>query len=88
MAAGVFVLPLVLGLIIIAGWFSPRQSDWGQWGGLLAFWGTVHGIFLLAGAVFTCMAFFAGLMYLIQMNRLKSKRRSRLGSGAAQSRAI
>ena len=78
-AAGVFVLPLVLGLIIIAGWFSPRQSDWGQWGGLLAFWGTVHGIFLLAGAVFTCMAFFAGLMYLLQMNRLKSKRRSRLG---------
>jgi len=78
-AAGVFVLPLVLGLIIIAGWFSPRQSDWGQWGGLLAFWGTVHGIFLLAGAVFTCMAFFAGLMYLVQMNRLKNKRRSRLG---------
>jgi ABC-type uncharacterized transport system permease subunit len=39
----------------------------------------VHGIFLLAGAVFTCEAFFAGLMYLAQMRRLKAKRPSRTG---------
>jgi ABC-type transport system involved in cytochrome c biogenesis permease subunit len=78
-AAGIFVLPLVLGLIIIAGWFAPRQSDWLEWGGTIAFWGTVHGIFLLAGAVFTCVAFFAGLSYLVQMWRLKAKRPSRFG---------
>ena len=78
-ATGMFVLPLVLGLVIIAGWFAPRQSDWLEWGGMFAFWGTVHGIFLLAGAVFTCVAFFAGLMYLVQMRRLKAKRPYRFG---------
>ena len=78
-AAGIFVLPLVLGLVSIAGWSSPRQSDWLQWGGMIAFWGTVHGIFLLAGAVFTCVAFFGGVMYLVQMRRLKAKRPSRFG---------
>ena len=39
----------------------------------------MHGIFLLGGAVFTCVAFFAGLMYLVQMRRLKAKRPSRFG---------
>ena len=77
-AIGIFVLPLVLGLVT-AGWFAPRQSDWLEWGGMTAFWGTVHGIFLLAGAVSTCVAFFAGLMYLVQMRRLKAKRPSRFG---------
>jgi ABC-type uncharacterized transport system permease subunit len=79
MAVGVFVLPLVLGLVIGAGWFAPRESDWLEWGGTVAFWGTVHGIFLLGGGVFTCVAFFAGLMYLAQMRRLKAKRPSRTG---------
>jgi ABC-type transport system involved in cytochrome c biogenesis permease subunit len=78
-AVGIFVLPLVLGLVVGAGWFAPRQSDWLDWGGTVAFWGAVHGIFLLAGAVFTCVAFFAGLMYLAQMRRLKAKRPSRTG---------
>jgi len=78
MAVGIFVLPLVLGLVIVGGWFAPRTSDWTNWGGTIAFWGTVHGIFLLGGAVFTCVAFFAGLMYLVQMRRLKAKRRSHL----------
>jgi len=78
-AVGIFVLPLVIGLVIVAGWFAPRQSDWLQWGGTVAFWGTVHGIFLLGGAVFSCVAFFAGLMYLAQMRRLKGKRPSRFG---------
>jgi ABC-type transport system involved in cytochrome c biogenesis permease subunit len=77
-AVGMFVLPLVLGLIT-AGLFAPRESDWLQWGGTIAFWGTVHGVFLLAGAVFTCVAFFAGLMYLVQMRRLKAKRPLRSG---------
>jgi ABC-type uncharacterized transport system permease subunit len=78
-AVGMFVLPLVLGLVIVAGWFAPRESDWLEWGDTVAFWGTVHGIFLLGGAVFTCVAFFAGLMYLVQMRRLKAKRPARLG---------
>jgi ABC-type transport system involved in cytochrome c biogenesis permease subunit len=77
-AVGLFVLPLVLGLVAAAGWFAPRESDWMK-EGMMAFWGTVHGIFLLAGAVFTCVAFAAGLMYLAQMRRLKSKNSRRFG---------
>src|SRR3954451_10174075 len=78
MAVGVFVLPMVLALVV-AGRSAPRRADWGQWGGATAFWGTVHGLFLLAGAVSTCVAFAAGLMYLVQSNRLKHKRRPRFG---------
>jgi ABC-type transport system involved in cytochrome c biogenesis permease subunit len=77
-AVGSFVLPLVLGLVIAAGWFAPRQSDWLE-GGIMAFWGAVHAVFLLAGAVFACLAFAAGLMYLAQMARLKAKRPVRFG---------
>jgi ABC-type transport system involved in cytochrome c biogenesis permease subunit len=79
-AVGMFVLPLVLGLVVGAGWFAPRESGWlEQSGQAVYFWGTVHGIFLTGGAVFTCVAFFAGLMYLAQMRRLKAKRPSRTG---------
>jgi ABC-type uncharacterized transport system permease subunit len=72
-AVGLFVLPLVLGLVTAGGSFAPRQANWLE-EGMVAFWGTVHGIFLLAGAVSACLAFAAGLMYLAQMRRLKSKR--------------
>jgi ABC-type uncharacterized transport system permease subunit len=78
-AVGLFVLPLVIGLATIAAWSAPRESDWRNWGGMTAFWGSVHGIFLLGGAVFTCLAFAAGLMYLAQSHRLKSKRSARFG---------
>jgi ABC-type uncharacterized transport system permease subunit len=77
-AVGVFVLPLVLGLVV-AGLSAPRHSDWSRWGGVTEFWGTVHGLLLLAGAVSTCVAFAAGLMYLAQANRLKQKRAGRFG---------
>lgn len=81
-AVGTFVLPLVVGLTTVAGTSVPRQSDWGSfWGGATTFWGSVHGVFLLAGAVSTCVAFAAGLMYLAQANRLKHKRGSRFGFG-------
>ena len=80
-AVGTFVLPLVLALVLVAGRYAPRQASWGGWGGATAFWGMVHGVFLLAGAVSTCVAFAAGLMYLVQSNRLKHKRRPRFGFG-------
>ncbi len=78
-AVGIFVLPMVLALVIGAGWFASRDPGWMEVGGRVAFWGAVHGIFLLGGAVFTSLAFFAGLMYLAQMRRLKLKRPSRTG---------
>jgi ABC-type transport system involved in cytochrome c biogenesis permease subunit len=78
-AVGVFVLPLVLALVLLAGRFASRTADWSEWPGATRFWGSVHGIFLLAGAVSSCVAFAAGLMYLVQTNRLKHKRRPRFG---------
>jgi ABC-type uncharacterized transport system permease subunit len=77
-AVGLFVLPLVLALVV-AGRSAPRHSDWGRFGGMTSFWGMVHGLFLLAGAVSSCVAFAAGLMYLVQSNRLKHKRPARFG---------
>jgi ABC-type transport system involved in cytochrome c biogenesis permease subunit len=77
-AVGVFVLPLVLGLVIVAGTTAPR-AEWTSPGGWQAVWGSVHGLLLLAGAVSTCVAFVAGLMYLVQADRLKQKRPPRFG---------
>ena len=76
LVVGVFLLPLVLGILAIAA-NAPRQA-WTR-AGSENFWGTVHGLFLLAGAVCTIVAFSAGLMYLIQADRLKHKRPARLG---------
>ncbi|MFO0951601.1 MAG: cytochrome c biogenesis protein CcsA [Isosphaeraceae bacterium] len=81
-AVGTFVLPIVVVVAALAGMTAPRQADWGDYGkGATAvwFWGTAHGLFLMAGAVCACVAFAAGLMYLVQANRLKHKRPSRLG---------
>jgi ABC-type uncharacterized transport system permease subunit len=76
-AVGIFVLPVVLGLVVAAS-FAPRESNWLEQG-IVTFWGTVHGIFLLGGAVCTCLAFAAGLMYLAQMRRLKLKQPAPFG---------
>jgi len=67
---GLFVLPVVLGLIggsllattePLATFQAPR------------IWGQVHGIFLMLGTVVVLLGFVAGLMYLIQSYRLKRK---------------
>jgi len=78
-AVGLFVLPLVLALVVVAGRFASRTAPMGEWRGATAFWGATHGIFLLAGGVSTCVAFAAGLMYLVQSSRLKHKRLPRFG---------
>lgn len=75
--AGPVVLTLVLAVLIVAGrWASRGQSAWPGWSepGWLNFWGTVHALFLMMGAVFTCLAFVFGLLYLAQSWRLKHKR--------------
>lgn len=67
---GVFVLPLVLGLIALASRADrtpfPREQA-------MAIWGAAHGIALLLGTVVAALGFVAGVMYLIQSYRLKSK---------------
>ncbi len=81
-AAGLFILPVVLGLVTAAGLGATRTGWVGGLGvgsPVVAFWGTAHGVLLLAGSVFSCVAFAAGLMYLVQSNRLKNKRPPRFG---------
>ncbi len=77
-AVGLFVLPLVVVLSVVAGLSGPREN-WGDWGGRTVFWGRVHGLLLLAGSVSSCVAFVAGLMYLAQARRLKRKSSPRFG---------
>ncbi|MBX6313825.1 MAG: cytochrome c biogenesis protein CcsA [Isosphaeraceae bacterium] len=78
-AVGVFVLPVVLALVTVAGLRAPRVG-WSGWGeGWINFWVAVHVAFLLLGAVGTCVAFIAGLMYLAQVYRLKHKRPPQVG---------
>ncbi len=79
-AVGVFMLPVVLALVVVAGVWAPREdwagSGWSQAG---HFWGSAHGLLYLVGAVASCVAFVAGLMYLAQSHRLKHKRPPRFG---------
>ena len=79
-AVGMFVLPLVLALVVVAGCWAPRE-DWlhARWSGATVFWGTAHGILYLVGAVGSCVGAAAGLMFLAQSHRLKQKRPKRFG---------
>ena len=71
--AGPLVLGLVLGVLAVAAGAAPRGSTWASWGGQVRFWGAVHGLFLMLGAVCTCLGFVFGLLYLAQSRRLKRK---------------
>ena len=79
-AVGVFLLPVVLALVVVAGVWAPRE-DWAGSGWTEAgrFWGSAHGLLYLVGAVASCIAFASGLMYLAQSDRLKHKRPPRFG---------
>jgi ABC-type uncharacterized transport system permease subunit len=70
LAIGVFLLPLVLGLIAASELasrdsFAPERAS--------QFWGNVHGSFLLLGTVAVTVGFLSGVMYLVQSHRLKRK---------------
>ncbi len=70
-AFGVFLLPLVLGLVAAAAWladptpFERRPA--------LFVWGMIHGTSLMLATVAVLVGFAAGLMYLAQDYRLKKK---------------
>ncbi|MBL8797149.1 MAG: cytochrome c biogenesis protein CcsA [Planctomycetia bacterium] len=76
---GLFVLPVVVGLVVLTELFPPDKSDWGAW--LLPldelrgyrFWGQVHAAMLLFAAVGCCIGFVASIMYLVQARRLRAK---------------
>jgi ABC-type uncharacterized transport system permease subunit len=81
LAWGLFVLPLVLGLIGLAVAVSPEatpREDNGFFQFLTAnqgrrFWGLAHVSLLLLAGVGICVGFIASLMYLVQVRRLRAK---------------
>jgi ABC-type transport system involved in cytochrome c biogenesis permease subunit len=83
LAWGLFVLPLVMGLVILGAVFptparSASDGSEGAWAGLLhlsgdKFWGVMHGCLLLLAAVGVCVGCIASIMYLVQVRRLRAK---------------
>lgn len=69
---GVFLLPLVIGLIVTAHFLADRtpfpQNE------AQSVWATIHGLALLLGTVVVSLGFAAGVMYLVQDRRLRAKR--------------
>jgi ABC-type transport system involved in cytochrome c biogenesis permease subunit len=74
---GLFVLPLVLGLVGLGAAFGqPVQNSGSTPGTVLSIptaWGMIHGWLLLMAAVGLCVGFLASLMYLVQAHRLRAK---------------
>ncbi len=78
LAWGLFVLPLVLGLVVLAMPAAPSPETAGIFQIFSGFqgkrvWGNIHGTLLLLAAVGVCVGFIASLMYLVQAHRLKAK---------------
>lgn len=72
-AWGAFVLPVVVGLVLLTG-LVPREDDGSL--GLFrgeGFWSFLHGGLLLLAAVGVCIGFVASVMYLVQARRLRAK---------------
>ncbi len=76
-AWGIFVLPLVLGLIILAEIYKPGASSPGLESLVPfdseSFWRVAHVALFILAAVGICVAFVASVMYLLQARRLKAK---------------
>ena len=75
LAWGVFVLPLVLFLVVLATVFAHERDDtaapeWLRGDRLLPL---LHVILLLLAAVGVCVGFVASVMYLVQAHRLRHK---------------
>jgi ABC-type transport system involved in cytochrome c biogenesis permease subunit len=78
---GVFILPLVLGLVVLADLFGPQSQLFSKRQAAEAArlepwaldWGLLHGVLLELAFVGVCVGFVASVMYLIQARRLKAK---------------
>src|SRR5207244_3858122 len=73
-AWGLFVLPLVLGLVVLAVVLPPPVSEGAAsvWTGV-TFWGMAHGVLVLLAAVGISVGFVASVMYFVQAHRLRAK---------------
>ena len=71
---GVFVLPLVLGLVGLGLLFpAPTEADEGMLREPHQLWGPVHALLILLATVGVCVGFLASVMYLLQAHRLRTK---------------
>jgi ABC-type transport system involved in cytochrome c biogenesis permease subunit len=70
---GLFVLPLVLGLVGLGAAFGRPSESGGKLLPIQDAWGALHGGLLLLAAVGLCVGFLASLMYLVQAHRLRAK---------------
>src|SRR5262249_27068597 len=78
LAWGLFVLPVVLGLVALGLAFgSPPQDQKGLWRDELQsahrLWAPVHAVLLLLATVGVSVGFLASVMYLVQARRLRTK---------------
>jgi ABC-type transport system involved in cytochrome c biogenesis permease subunit len=74
---GVFVLPLVLGLLGLGMLFGkPPDGTRGLWQTeAQSPWAPIHAVLILLASVGVCVGFVASLMYLYQAHRLRTKAR-------------
>jgi ABC-type transport system involved in cytochrome c biogenesis permease subunit len=73
LAWGLFVLPLILGLIGLAVSLDEPELSYESAERWRRIWGIVHGVLLLLVAVGVCVGFIASVMYLVQVRRLRAK---------------
>jgi ABC-type uncharacterized transport system permease subunit len=69
---GLFLLPLVLGMIGAATFLASQEPLASQPASKI--WGAIHGISIVLATVAVLVGFVAGLMYLSQARRLKHRR--------------
>ncbi len=70
-SVGIFALPLIVGLVVLTAFLGEEGRQVLQ--GPLRIWGPVHGALLATGAIAVFVGFVAGVMYLVQVRRLKQK---------------
>lgn len=73
-AWALFVLPVVISLVGLSFAMHGDDAAIGSWFSADHFWGTVHGVLVLAASVGITVAFLASMMYLVQARRLRMKR--------------
>lgn len=73
LAWALFVLPIVLGFVVLSTFFPAESPGESRWFTGDTFWGAVHGSLVLLAAIGLCVACMASVMYLVQAARLRSK---------------
>lgn len=68
-----FVLPVVTALSFLSLAYAGDETQGGVWFNAEHFWGTLHGLLVLAACVGIAIGFLASLMYLVQLRRLRKK---------------